>query len=721
MIYVGSQYFRAPTPAERDWDRDIRQAKEYGLDYLRFWLLWNWYSRREREYDFSSLGRLLDTCRRHGMKAIMLTNLESVPAWLVKKHPEAVYQDAAGGLYWPESVGNTPAGGFPGLCFHHPAIVEHGRDYIGRLARAFAGHPAIECWEPHNEPMFEPGRYNSNFYCYCAKSTAAFQRWLAEKYGSVDARNAEWRRNYGAFDEVLPPRKRGMYNNWLDWRLFNLDALLASLAWRIETIRANDPNHYVMLHTRGGSGVTRNLAKEGIEDYRMAALVDKYGTAAFPQCGPEHEYFIAMAAARCAARGKEFWMAELQGGPYGMGVHRNDAEPVCEFCGSSTREATIDRKEGVFDPGAVTPERLFMWSVSGIAQGAKGVLYWQYRNESFGLEYGFGLTNLDGSPHGRLEAVKRFQGILRDHARLFDRAALPKNEIALAWDPKNDIVNWTAVGCTDAVKNSIKGIHKALWHADYPIAILRLDTEVVDDHFGRYKVIYLPFSPTVSAASVKKLQAFVRKGGTLVAEGSMAQFDDTMAVSATAPGGGLDDLFGCRRADIRTMPRQLIPQLKIGPLAIKTRMHKEILEPLGDAKVIGKFATGEPAVVENKYGKGRAIYFGTNPFIACAATADPNLIKWLHGINAGVRRHAWTDAPDVIARVLVSGKTKLVFLLNTLEKPATVTLRVPLDSRRQPADRELVDGGAVTAKTVGGTLAIKAALGSYGTRIYAVA
>ena len=43
MIYVGSQYFRAPTPAEVDWDRDMDQAKEYGLDYLRFWLMWNWY------------------------------------------------------------------------------------------------------------------------------------------------------------------------------------------------------------------------------------------------------------------------------------------------------------------------------------------------------------------------------------------------------------------------------------------------------------------------------------------------------------------------------------------------------------------------------------------------------------------------------------------------------------------------------------------------------
>jgi len=367
MIYVGSQYFRAPTPHPDDWERDIAQAKAYGLDYLRFWLMWNWYSQKEGVYDFSGVVRLLDICEKNDVKAILLLNLESVPAWLVKKYPEAVYKDAKGGLYLPESVGNTPAGGFPGLCFHHEGVLAAGKEYVTELVKAVSYHSAIECWEPHNEPMFEPGRYNDNIYCYCDKTIAAFQQYMVDTYKTIDAVNADWRRNYGTFDEIQPPRRRGMYNDWLNWRLFAINTLIDTLSWRSEIVRQYDPNHYVMLHTRGGGGITRSYAKEGIDDYRMAALVDKYGTAAFPQCGPEHEYFIAMSAARCAAKGKEFWMAELQSGPYGMGVHRNDAEPVCEFCGSSTMEATIDQKEGVFDPGEVTADRLTMWSWSGIA------------------------------------------------------------------------------------------------------------------------------------------------------------------------------------------------------------------------------------------------------------------------------------------------------------------------------------------------------------------
>ncbi len=719
MIAIGSQYFRAPTPTPHDWERDIAQAKNHGLDYMRLWLMWNWYTRVEDHYDFSSLERLLDIFVRNDMKAIMLLNLESAPAWLVKKCPDAVYRDANGGRYLPESVGNTPAGGFPGLCFHHPTVAAHGKRFVARIVRHFSDHPAIDCWEPHNEPMFEPGRYNDHCYCYCDHSIRAFRGWLERRYGTLDALNEAWRRNYGVFDEIEPPRRRGMYNDWLDWRRFMLDHLLETLAWRIEGIRRNAPRRQVMIHTRGGSGVTRDLAKEGIDDYRMAAMVDRYGTAAFPQCGPEHEYFIAMSGARCASRGKPFWMAELQAGPYGMGVHRSDAEPVCEYCGSSTMEATIDRKEGVFDPGEVTPERLTMWTWSGIAQGARGIMYWQYRNESFGLEYGFGLTRLDGSPHPRLEAVAKVTDLLRTHEALFDAARPPDADIALAWDPSNDIINWTAVGCTDAVKNSIKGIHKLLWHADYPIDIVRLDTETVDDDFERYRVIYLPYSPRITSDSARKLRAFVEQGGTLIAEGSAAQFDDTMTVCPVVPGNGLHELFGCTRDDIRTMHRTLIPSLRIGSATVPTRMHKETLIPLGKARVIGRFTTGEPAIVENRFGAGKAIYIGSNPFMAYASAPDARFRSWVQRYNRGAVRPAHTDVPDVVSRVLHSDGNRIVFVLNTTPQPVTVNTTVTGVGARDCV-RELQCGRRHRARKEGGALILHDRLDSYGVRVYVV-
>ena len=247
-------------------------------------------------------------------------------------------------------------------------------------------------------------------------------------------------------------------------------------------------------------------------------------------------------------------MAELQSGPYGMGIHRNDSEFGCEFCGSTTL-ANANLKTAV-DTGTVTPQRLKMWSWSGIALGGKGVIYWQYRNESFGLEYGFGLTELDGSPSPRLEEVRKFKQIINENYDLLDSAETIASEIAMAWTPESDIINYAAVGCTDAVKNSIKGIHKALWSLDYQIDTVRLDKDSTE-RLCQYKIIYMPYTPFVRTELVEKLKTFVTSGGTLIAEGSAAQFDDSIGVTTEVPGNGLAELFGCTRVDIRTTNAQI--------------------------------------------------------------------------------------------------------------------------------------------------------------------
>ena len=151
-----------------------------------------------------------------------------------KKRPEAVYGTRTAVCTCRSRWATRRRAAFPG-CVSTTRPSSSTPAITSRTWRAtFRGHPAVECWEPHNEPMFEPGRYNDNVYCYCPATVAAFRGYLRTKYGDVEALNANWRRNYGDFDEVQPPRRRGMYNDWLDWRLFSLDiaARLAALAHR---------------------------------------------------------------------------------------------------------------------------------------------------------------------------------------------------------------------------------------------------------------------------------------------------------------------------------------------------------------------------------------------------------------------------------------------------------------------------------------------------------
>lgn len=671
MFALGSQYHRPPTPKLDKWADDFKTMEEHGFNMARGWAMWGWLNPKEGEYDFSELEKLLDLGLKHDIKIILLVNLESTPAWLYKKYPESLYVDHKGTKVVPHTVHNTCCGGFPGHCLHWPEVRQKAVEFIEVLVKKFADHPALYGWEPHNEPLHEPARYyregSGELFCYCDQTLKRFVEWLKEKYNhDIDALNNAWQRRYGAFDEVIPPVARGSYSDWADWRLFHIEDLVEQDKWRTQTIRDNDPNHPVMIHTRSGAS-GRNIVFDCTDDWRLSQFVDSFGFANFPADVSMLDHAMAGDINRAAAQGKEFWMHELASGSYGIGLDIPE------------KDLSADRVAG--------------WALTTISQGAKGLLMWQFRTEQFGAEYGFNLVNLDGTPNERLKAVEKVGRMVFEYEELFEKLQPVPSEVSIGYSPMNPLMLYVADGSVEAFDHSYLGSYRLLSNLDVSsIDIVRLDTQAVDDDFNQYKVIYMPLPLWTDEATAEKIRRFVEQGGTVISEPSLAFIETDYYSADVVPGMGLNEVFGCRRQLMGNCKEKEIG-IQADGLTFKSRFLREVLIPEG-AEVIGNYETGEPAITVNQYGKGRAVYCGSNVFNQYYHSPSTEIREFFERqFHADTAKWAVTDtAESTFIKILETGQTRVVFLFNMEDKPIETKLTV---KTRVHSVKDIYNGGTV--------------------------
>lgn len=208
----------------------------------------------------------------------------------------------------------------------------------------------------------------------------------------------------------------------------------------------------------------------------------------------------------------------------------------------------------------------------------------------------------------------------------------------------------------------------ALRHAQVPVDVL-LEDDLAADAAGGYAVLYLAGDHLTPEAAAG-LARWVAAGGTLVCTLCADPRDpyDT-PLEALLPVLGLRR-SGLERRETFFRPRVELPRLR--PLDTVTATAdgqaltfpalgvRQPLDPLSEARVLGRFADGGAAVVEHAYGRGRAVTFGTLPATAYVQSGfpspppvpdrGPGQHTPLTAFRADLRRllTGWTDAirPD---------------------------------------------------------------------------
>ena len=629
---------------------------------------------------FEELEEVMGYCDEFGLRVLMGVIIEDAPYWLEAAHPETRYVDADDHAFRLGGSGNNVSGGWPGLCLDWEPVREAAGKFIQEMAKTVAKHPsmyAYDCWnEPHIEPSgthhFSP-TLEERLFCYCPKTIAEFQQWLKRRYGSLDRLNEAWVRPYPNWGVLDPPRRKGTYGDWVDWRRFMIDRSTEELRFRIQNVRAVDPDHLLESHA-GGQVVVEPMALSGVNTWRLAELVETWGVSNFPRWQPIPTMPTYLGAARLEvtrsnAGNKPFWMTELQGGH-----------------GSS----------GLFQSPHMRPQDIRLWNWMAVACGAKGLLYWAYHSEATGTEAtGFGLVARDGSPTERVLEAAENNRLIQAHWDVI-KDYKPTPEVAILFDQDNELLTFAMSGNEDPSTESFRGYYKALWNCDHWVDFI----EPASLPQATYKVIIAPWHLMGKKETCEALRHFVEGGGTLILETAFGLFDDRCFYNPTVPPFGLPEAFGYREKESYyleggtegsplAVPSHLPaseriylePEIEIlAPKPLRVKAHT-FLSPIeiSSATPIAK-CQGFTVGAKKKVSEGQVYYFGTNLGASIAAGDDAGM-ELVRAI-ASVAAKPPVTADKVRPRLVVGHGRSLLVVFNDTAEDQTASIKIPQQYRR---------------------------------------
>ena len=715
-VWYGGGKARAPmleknARAKKEiWRKDVRQIKALGFNTIRTWIDWASGEPRERQYNFENLDVILELAEEEGLKVFVQVYMDSAPHWVGVKYPDSFFVSSNGEVVKPESS--------PGYCMDHPGVRKADLAFYAALAERARRSPAFIGWdlwsEPHVINWANPTYISNPEFCFCKNTLAKFRVWLEKKYGSIDKLNDSWHRQYDRWDEVEPGRLSTIlsYTDYIDWKAFIVDKLGDDLHDRYLAVKRVTPQSIATSHAAGVGLFASPHHWEGqSDDWNMAQQVDYYGTSFYPKHSAFVDRDVYWRAALFdftrsfgfADNRRGFYVGELQAG---FGTIALNVSPT------------------------VTPEDIRIWTWTALSRGAKGVNYYAWYPMSSGYESGgFGLIQLDGTVTERARMAGSIARVVDRNQRLFLETRPPKAQVAIVYNPLSYFVGGrqraAAYGgpqgeVAGIERDSLLGVHRALFPSNVELDYIHID-HLSPELLSQYKLVILPYPLMLPEKAAPALRQYVQDGGALVAEARLGWNNERGYASDRIPGMGLWEVMGCRETAIQTgangrtklvWASTEIPGLKGGE-ELPGRWYEETLEPLTPAaKVAARFASGAPAAVLSRFGKGKTLMLGSFLSGAYQTTSNLELRRFYEGLLtwAGVDNPVDVTAGGVEVRTLDSGSDELVFVFNHANEPVNASFRLRPRAGVRNA-RDLISNSAVDAVAEGEYLRFARKLG----------
>ncbi|MEV4179566.1 beta-galactosidase [Nonomuraea sp. NPDC049709] len=607
---------------EETWEQDVALMREAGVNRVSVGIFsWSMLEPAEGVFDFGWFDRVMDLLADNGIRANLATPSASPPPWFGDAYPEALPVDADGRRLYH--------GSRQGFCPSSPIYREKALRIAEQVALRYREHPALALWHVHNEY----GCHNAR--CYCDTSAAAFRAWLRTHYSSLDALNeawgtAFWSQRYGDWAQILPPRATPSFPNpgqLLDFRRFSSDALVELYIAERDLLKELAPG--VPATTNLMAGVHWDM-----DCWAFAAELDVVSTDHY-LVGARPEPHIDLAFAADYAR-------SLNGGrPWLLMEHSTSAV--------NWQPRNL----------AKTPGELRRNSLSHLARGADGIMFFQWRQSRAGAEkwhsamlphagtgtkvwrevvaLGAELAGLSGVAGS---TVRADVALLVDHSSVWaqDHPAQPTAEL----DPVEEAKRW----------------HAALWRAGVTCDVAHPEGDLTG-----YRLVLVPQLYLVSDSGAANLEEFARRGGVVLVGPYSGIVDEHDRVRLGGYPGAWRDLLGVTVEEFFPLAEPI--RLASGATGTVWSEAAQVTT----AKVLDTYATGEPAWTRNEFGAGAAHYLTTR--LDDAALAQ---------VIATACHEAEVEPParsvpgvEVVRRSHADGRSFL-FAINHTPEDATVTL-----------------------------------------------
>lgn len=597
QVPFGAVYFRKSNPPKADWEQDYQTAAEDGLNTFRHWAMWNVIERKPGVFDWDDYDRQLDLAAENGMQTIIAEMSMTTPDWMVRKFPNAVQIRADGRKLVSAMSQSSATAGFGNhngsgtgvLTLNDPDVRAAASNFLTELASRYKGHPGLFGYDVWNECNYGVD------IDFSEPTKAAFREWLRAKYGDLETLAPIWQRySYAEWDDIEPPRLLYPYPEGLDWIKFKRENNYDQMQFRIDTIKAVDPDAAIVAH--GVAGFVKDMASRGSDDWLAASKVDSYGYTFIQgrQGSEPWRNFFPSDLIRGASRGKPFWHAERQGGPLWM----------------QSQVLGRDKEDG----RVATPEDIRVWSMSSFAGGAVGMMNLRHRPLLNGPLFGaFGSYGMDGSRTPRSELVSGIAKWANEPAQksVFDAKPVI-GDVGLLVVPEVQEYDYllSAEGGFDTYQAAMFGAYKGFFDNNILVDWVQLSD------IDKYKVLYFPYPIMFRQEQADQLSDWVAKGGILISEACPGYFGDYGRVGTVQPNLGLDTVFGVREEEVEFMP-DIADRYKFAFEGLNLTCGgflQSYVPTTGRGR--GSFEDGRLAIVENTFKKGRTLLIGSHPSVS---------------------------------------------------------------------------------------------------------